>query len=82
METVQLVKDFTVKHAKGVVTFYLNLNEECTHVELIDLLNVFWVWGDIQLLTYQFYSRAQWPKESDDQFVNELQLLNWKVLNV
>ena len=82
-EAVQLVKDYTIEHAHGAVEFYLDTNDQWNYVGLIEHLRTSFESGEtFSSLLGDFYARCQKPKETEDQFADELQVLARKVISV
>ena len=83
METVQLMKDYTMVGPRGAVEFYLNTNSTWKYEELIEhLRSSFESCKTFSLLGGDFYSHIQWPGEMEDQFANKLQILGQKEISV
>ena len=82
-EAVQLVKDYTTEHAHGAFDFYLNTNGQWGYSGLIEHLRTSFVSGEtFSSLLGDFCARWQKPKETKDQFTDELQVLARKVISV
>ena len=82
-ESLQLVKDYTEGKARAQVEFYLASTTNPTFEGLIqDLAKSFQSREDEATIKRDFYSRMQLNKESVDDFVDVLQLLARKILNV
>ena len=82
-EAVQLVKFYTAEHAYGAVKFYLDMNDQWTYSGLIEHLRMLFESGEtFSSLLSDFYARCQKPKETKDQFADELQVLARKVKSV
>ena len=82
-EAVQLVKDYTIEHAHGAVEFCLNTNDQWSYSVLIEHLRTSFESGETSnCLLGDFYVRCQKPKETEDQFADELQVLSRKVISV
>ena len=82
-ESLQLVKDYTEGKAHQQVEFYIVSTPDPTFEGLIDNLRTFFQSGeDKAMVKGEFYSHKQFSKESVDDFVDVLQLLALKVLNV
>ena len=82
-EAVQLVKEYTAEHAHGAVEFYLNMNDQWSYYRLIEHLRTSFESGEtFSSLLGDFYVRCQKPKETEDQFADELQVLARKVISV
>ena len=82
-EAVQLVKDYTAQHAHGAVEFYLDTNDQWSYFGLIEHLKTSFESGEtFSSLLGDFYARCQKPKETEDQFTDELQILARKVISI
>ena len=82
-ESLQLVKDYTEGKARQQVEFYIVYTPDPTFEGLIDNLRTSFQSGeDEATVKGEFYSCKQFSKESVDNFVDVLQLLACKVLNV
>ena len=82
-ESLQLVKDYTEGKARTQVEFYLASTTNPTFEGLVqDLAKSFQSGEDEATIKRDFYSRMQLNKESVDDFVDVLQLLARKILNV
>ena len=82
-ESLQLVKDYTEGKARQQVEFYIVSTPDPTFEGLIDNLRTSFQSGeDEAMVKGEFYSCKQFSKESVDDFVDVLQLLAHKVLNV
>ena len=82
-ESLQLVKDYSEGKARAQVEFYLVSTTNPTFEGLIqDLTKSFQSGENEATIKKDFYSRTQLPKESVDDFVDVLQLLARKILNV
>ena len=83
MEVIQLIKDYTAEGARGAVEFYLDTTATWKYHELVEHLRTSFESGEtFSSLVRDFYSRIQWPRETEDQFANELQILGRKVISV
>ena len=83
LEAVQLIKDYKRENVRGAVGFYLNTNSTWNYEELIRHLRTsFESCKKFRLLVGDFYSRVQWPWETEDQFADELQILSQKFISV
>ena len=83
MEAIQLIKDYTAESARGVVEFYLDTNCSWKYHELVEHLRTSFESGkSFSLLVGDFYSCTQRPRETEDQFTDELQILGQKVISV
>ena len=82
-ESLQLVKDYTEGKARQQVEFYIVSTPNPSFEGLINNLKTSFRSGeDEATVKGEFYSRKQFSKESVDDFVDVLQLLACKVLNV
>ena len=82
-ESLQLVKDYTEGKARQQVEFYIVSTPNPSFEGLIDNLRTSFQSGeDEATVKGEFYSHKQYGKESVDDFVDVLQLLARKVLNV
>ena len=82
-ESLQLVKDYTEGKACQQVEFYIVSTPNPSFEGLIDNLKTSFQSGeDEATVKGEFYSRKEFSKESVDDFVDVLQLLARKVLNV
>ena len=81
-ESLQLVKDYTEGKVRQQVEFYIVSTPDPTFEGLIDNLKTSFQDEDEATVKGEFYSRKQYSKESVDDFVDVLQLLARKVLNV
>ena len=82
-EAVQFVKDYTAQHAHGAVEFYLDTNDQWSYFGLIEHLKTSFESGEtFSSLLGDFYARCQKPKETEDQFTDELQILARKVISI
>ena len=80
---MQLVKDFTSDHARLEMEYYLSMNpeEEQFFQGLIDHLTAAFQSGETEnSLIGDFYNHIQKPKESEDAFADELQILVRKII--
>ena len=69
------------ENARGVVYLYLNTNSTWDYEELIRHIRTLFESGKtLSLLVIDFYSKIQWPWETEDKFANELHILSWKVI--
>ena len=83
MEAVQLVKDYTSEGARCAVEFYLDTNSTWKYYKLIEhLCSSFESCTTFSSLVGDFYSCIQQPREMEDQFTNELQILGQKVISI
>ena len=77
MDTIQLIKEQTLDNARCEVKFQLDLC--CSKISYQDLLRhlsmAFQGGNDEANLLVEFYSCAQKVKESEEAFVDELQIL-------
>ena len=82
-EALQLMKDYTEGKACQQVKFYIMSTQNPSFEGLIDNLKTSFQSGeDEAMVKGEFYSCKQYSKESIDDFVDVLQLLARKVLNV
>ena len=82
-ESLQLVKDYTEGKARQQVEFYIVSTPDPTFKGLINNLRTSFQSGeDEATIKGEFYSCKQYSKESVDDFVDVLQLLARKILNV
>ena len=82
-EAMQLVKDFTAEHAYNEVQFYMGMvvDEQQTFEGLVQhLKNAFQSGETTSELISDFYARAQKKNESEEAFVDELQILVHKII--
>ena len=79
---IQLIKEQTLDNAHHEVEFQLDLcGGVITYQDLLKHLSVAFQGGDEEAnLLAEFYSSAQKVKESDEAFVDELQILARKVI--
>ena len=83
MEAIQLVKDYTAEGARGAVEFYLDTTATWKYHELVEHLRTSFESGEtFSSLVGDFYSRIQRPRETEDQFADELQILGRKVISI
>ena len=81
--TIQLIKDQTQDSTHGEVKFQLDLcGGDIPYKELLEHLSVPFQGGndEANVLT-EFYSHAQKPRELEEAFADELQLLAHKVIS-
>ena len=82
-ESLQLLKDYTEGKARQQVELYIVSTPDPTFEGLINIFRTSFQSGeDEATVKGEFYSRKQYSKESVDDFVDVLQLLARKVLNV
>ena len=82
-KAVQLINDFAINHNWGVAKFYLEMNKEWSYSKLVKHLQTsFKSRETFSSLLSEFYGQYQKPKETEDQFANELQILARKVTSV
>ena len=77
-EAIQLVKDYTSKHAWFEVEYYLGLTPKCeqSFQGLIDHLSLtFQSCDTVSPLMADFYNWSQKAQETEDMFLDELQVL-------
>ena len=82
-EAIQLIKDFTAEHACDEVKFYMGMvaDEQQTFKGLVQhLKNAFQSSEITSELISNFYARAQKKNESEEAFVDELQILVCKII--
>ena len=82
-EAMQLVKDFTAEHTCDEVEFYMGMvaDEQQTFKGLIQhLKHAFQSSETTSELISDFYARAQKKNESEEAFVDELQILVCKII--
>ena len=80
---VQLVKDYMTEHANGAIDFYLNINDKLSSSKLIEHLRTSFESGEtFNSLLSDFYMRFQKPKETENQFIDEMQVMARKVISV
>ena len=72
-----------MEHVHGAVMFYLDMNGQWSYSGLIEHLRRSFESGEtFNSLLSDFYARCQKPKETKDQFADELQVLARKVISV
>ena len=78
---IQLIKDQTQDSAHHEVEFQLNLcGGDIQYQDLLDHLSIAFQGGDDEAnILAEFYSHSQKPKEMEEAFADELQLLAHKV---
>ena len=82
-EAIQLVKDFTAKRARGEVEFYMGMvaEEDQSFEGLIDhLCDAFQSGEMLSELISDFYGWSQKPRETEDTFADDLQVLVRKII--
>ena len=81
-EVMQLVKDFTAECAHDEVEFYMGMvaDEQQTFEGLVQHLKNAFQSRETSKLTSDFYARAQKKNESEEAFVDELQILVCKII--
>ena len=79
---IQLIKDMTLENACHEVEYQLDLcGGITTYQDLLKHLSVAFQGGDEEVnLIAEFYSRGQKPKETEEAFTDELQILARKVM--
>ena len=83
MEAIQLIKDYTAEVARGALEFYLDTNSTWKYHELVEHLRTSFECSEtFSSLVGDFYSRIQQPRETEDKFADELQILGWKVISI
>ena len=80
---IQLIKEQTLDNACRKVEFQLDLcGGKITYQDLLKHLSITFQGGDDEAnILAKFYSRAQYSKESEEVFADELQLLARKVIS-
>ena len=82
-EGVQLIRKFTESKARQQVDFYLDMNPNPTTEGVLDhLVSTFSSGEDEPSIKSEFYSRKQLARESEDDYVEILQILAWKIMIV
>ena len=82
-EAIQLVKDYTTEQARSEVEYYLGLTpkEEQSFQGLIDHLSLaFQSCKTVSSLIADFYNQFQKTRETEDAFMDELQILVRKII--
>ena len=82
-EAMQLIKDFTAEHACDKEEFYMGMvvEEQQTFKGLVQhLKNALQSGETISKLISDFYGQAQKKSESEDAFMDDLQVLVWKII--
>ena len=82
-EAIQLVKDFTAERAHNEVEFYMGLiaDDQQTFNGLVNhLKNAFQLGETVSELISNFYGHPQKRNESEDVFVDDLQILVRKII--
>ena len=83
MEAAPVGKGYTTHHAQNSIEFYLDTHSECHYQHLTNQLKIsFELAENYSSLIGNFHSNFQRNKETEDQFVNELQILGWKVISI
>ena len=83
LEAVQFIKDYTSDNAREAVEFYLDTNSTWSYKALIEHLRPSFETGEsFRSLVGDFYSGSQCNKETEDQFADELEVLNRKILSI
>ena len=81
-EAVRLVKDKTESHALKEVHYYLEMcPEPCFEGVLSHLRTAYTSGEDASTIASEFYNRSQKPKETEDSFADELQILARKLVH-
>ena len=71
------------EHAHGAVEFYLNMNDQWMYSKLIKHVRMSCESAEtFSSLFSDFYARCQKPKETKDQFEDELQVLARQIITV
>ena len=80
---IQLIKDMTLESTHHDVEFQLNLcGSEITYQDLLKHLSIAFQGGNNEAnLLAEFYSHGQKSKELEEAFVDELQILECKVIS-
>ena len=80
-EGVQLIQEFTESKARQQVDFFMDINPEPTIEGVLDHLTAaFSTAEDESAIKSEFYSRRQLSRETEDDYVEVLQLLARKIL--
>ena len=80
-ESIQLVREFTESKARQQVDFYLDTSPIQNVIGLLEHLTAAFSSGEGEAgIKSEFYSREQLPKETEDDFVEALQILACKIL--
>ena len=80
-ESIQLVREFTESKARQQVDFYLDTSPIQNVIGLLEHLTAAFSLGEDEVgIKSEFYSREQLPKETEDDFVEALQILAGKIL--
>ena len=79
---IQLIKDMTQDNARRKVEYQLDICGGITmYQDLLKNLSIAFQGGDEEAnLIAEFYSRGQKMKETEEAFIDELQILAWKVM--
>ena len=78
---VQLIREFTELKARQQVDFYLDMTPNPTTEGVLDhLIAAFSSGEDESSIKSEFYSRKQLARESEDDYVEILQILAWKIM--
>ena len=81
MEGVQLIREFTESKARQQVDFYLDMNPNPTIEGVLEhLISAFSSGEDESSIKSEFYSRKQLAHESEDDYVEVLQILARKIM--
>ena len=82
-EGVQLIREFTESKARQQVDFYLDMTPNPTIEGVLDhLISAFSSGEDESSIKSEFYSRKQLARESEDDYVEILQILARKIMIV
>ena len=80
-EGVQLIREFTESKARQQVDFYLDLNPNPTIEGVLEhLISTFSSGEDESSIKSEFYSRKQLARETEDDYVEVLQILARKIM--
>ena len=80
-EGVQLIREFTESKARQQVDFYLDMTPNPTTEGVLDhLVSAFSSGEDESSIKSEFYSRKQLARESEDDYVEILQILTRKIM--
>ena len=80
-EGVQLIREFTESKARQQVDFYLDMTPNPTTEGVLDhLVSVFSSGEDESSIKSEFYSHKQLARVSEDDYMEILQILAWKIM--
>ena len=80
-EGVQLIREFTESKARQLVDFFLDMNPNPTTEGVLDHLIAVFSSGEDELsIKSEFYLRKQLAQESEDDYVEVLQILARKII--